>query len=227
MFRIKCFLFGVVLSVCLAQIPVHAQPKTGLFGSMEIRSSNMKNFGKWTEMWRRHNLPKTDVEPPGEAANQRRCIGEFRLQCSRDAWESFVSVQDTTDPAELLKAVNQYMNRSPYILDPVNWGIPDYWATPDEFFLKDGDCEDYAISKYITLKRLGYDPKKMRLVILQDENLRVAHAVLAVDIDGVFHILDNQVDAVLPDNKILHYRPVYSINEENWWLHRANRFGRK
>lgn len=50
----------------------------------------------------------------------------------------------------------------------------------------------------MTLKRLGIDPNLMRLVILQDENLRIAHAVLAVEVDGVFHILDNQVDTVLP-----------------------------
>ncbi len=227
MFRIKCFLLSVLLFAGFAIGTVQAQPKAGLFGSMEIRSSNMKNFGKWTEMWRRHNLPKTNEVTPEVAAMQHKCVGEYRVQCSRNEWEKFVSEQDTSDPIEMLKAVNQYMNRSPYILDPVNWGIPDYWATPDEFFLKDGDCEDYAISKYITLKRLGYDPKLMRLVILQDENLRVAHAVLAVNVDGVFHILDNQIDAVLTDSKILHYRPVYSINEDNWWLHRANRFRKK
>ena len=125
---------------------------------------------------------------------------------------------------ELLDKVNIYMNRAAYIVDPVNWGIPDYWATPDEFFLKDGDCEDYAISKYITLKRLGVDPDSMRLVILQDENLNVAHAILAVKLGKDTFILDNQVDSVLPDTQILHYRPVYSINESAWWLHRVRKF---
>ncbi len=124
----------------------------------------------------------------------------------------------------MLDKVNAYMNRASYIVDPVNWGIPDYWATPDEFFLKDGDCEDYAISKYVTLKRLGIAPDAMRLVILQDENLKVAHAVLAVSLGDNIFILDNQVDAVLPHTKILHYRPVYSINESAWWLHRMISF---
>ena len=64
----------------------------------------------------------------------------------------------------------------------------------------------------------------MRLVILQDENLNVAHAILAVRLDDQNFILDNQVDAVLPDTQILHYRPVYSINESAWWLHRVRRF---
>lgn len=224
MLRTKLLFLGLALSVILQVGSLEAQPKKGLFGSLEIRSSNMKNFGKWTEMWRRHNLPRQNETPPVGGRQDGKCLGQFKAQCNREEWEKFVAQQDTSDPVELLKAVNRYMNRSPYILDPVNWGIPDYWATPDEFFLKDGDCEDYAISKYITLKRLGYDPNMMRLVILQDENLRIAHAVLAVKVDNSFYILDNQVDAVLADSQILHYRPVYSINEASWWLHRAKRF---
>lgn len=211
-------------------VPISAQT-TGLFGSREIASTNMKSFDKWTDLWRRHNLQRAEsaTEDPLPSSVERNCRGRNRAKCSREAWETFLSEQQHADAAptiELVNAVNRYMNRSPYIVDPVNWGIPDYWATPDEFFLKDGDCEDYAISKFVTLKRLGIDPNLMRLVILQDENLRIAHAVLAVEVDGVFHILDNQVDTVLPHTQILHYRPVYSITEGGWWLHQVRRFGR-
>ncbi len=216
---------------------------SGLFGSREIHSTNMKSFNKWSGVWRRQNLQRadaaTDTATPANTntnANDR-CRGRERLKCSREAWDKFIDDQRIKGPAsadaadtvltvELLSAVNLYFNRSTYIVDPVNWGVPDYWSTPDEFFMKDGDCEDYAISKFITLKRMGIDTAKMRLVVLQDENLRAAHAVLAVELDGTFHILDNQVDTVLTHDKILHYRPVYSINESNWWLHQVKRFGR-
>lgn len=214
-----------------------AYASTGLFGSREIHSTNMKSFDKWTELWRRHNLEQSDVKlaESQTTPQERNCRGRNRIKCSREAWEAFIDEQQSKRPEglpngaadlALVKAVNLYMNRSTYIVDPVNWGIPDYWATPDEFFLKDGDCEDYAISKFVTLKRLGVDPAIMRLVVLQDENLRIAHAVLAVEIEGEFHILDNQVDTVLPHTAILHYRPVYSINEQGWWLHQVRRFGR-
>lgn len=219
-----------VLWLAGTSLPSSAQT-TGLFGSREIASTNMKSFDKWTDLWRRHNLQRAEsaTEDPLPSSVERNCRGRNRAKCSREAWETFLSEQqhgDTAPTIELVNAVNRYMNRSPYIVDPVNWGIPDYWATPDEFFLKDGDCEDYAISKFVTLKRLGIDPNLMRLVILQDENLRIAHAVLAVEVDGVFHILDNQVDTVLPHTQILHYRPVYSITEGGWWLHQVRRFGR-
>jgi predicted transglutaminase-like cysteine proteinase len=204
-----------------------AASKIQLFGSREIRSRSVKSFNKWTEMWRRHNLPREETTAPEDKTPPKtrlKCIGAARLECGRADWEKFVNESSGLDVEALLPKVNEYMNRSPYIVDPVNWGIPDYWATPDEFFLKDGDCEDYAISKYVTLKRLGVDPSIMRLVILQDENLRAAHAILAVQINGVYMILDNQVNSVLPDTKILHYRPVYSLNESGWWLHHKRRF---
>ncbi len=201
-----------------------AQTREGLFGSREIKSRSMKSFDKWTGMWRRHNLAKAEEMPEQESSVELNCRGKNRLKCGKKSWEKFITEQEGNSDIERLKAVNKYMNRYPYIVDPVNWGLPDYWATPDEFFLKDGDCEDYAISKYVTLKRMGVPPETMRLVILQDQNLRVAHAVLAVDIGGEYLILDNQVDAVLPDTQILHYRPVYSINESNWWLHQVKRY---
>ncbi|WP_262693659.1 transglutaminase-like cysteine peptidase [Kordiimonas aquimaris] len=231
----------LLISLCLLAgfYPVGAQ-QAGLFGSREIRSTNMNSFDKWTELWRRHNLQRTQNEQarsPARMSAEENCRGRNRVICNRDAWESFIAEQNTAISSEasaqqdytpvtpeLLSAVNVYMNRTTYVVDPVNWGIPDYWATPDEFFMKDGDCEDYAISKYITLKRLGVDPSLMRVVVLQDENLRVAHAVLAVFYNGTFYILDNQVDGVLPHEKILHYRPVYSINESAWWLHQVRRF---
>jgi len=206
-----------------------AAKKVQLFGSREMRSRSVRSFNKWTEMWRRHNLPRTSEEQVTERTNgpANNCRGAARVECSRDAWNKFVEEHKGAPLSELLSSVNHYMNRSTYIVDPVNWGIPDYWATPNEFFLKDGDCEDYAISKYITLKRLGVDPKDMRLVVLQDENLRAAHAILAVKYDGKYMILDNQVNSVLPDTQILHYRPVYSINESGWWLHHKKRFAVK
>ena len=200
--------------------------KLKLFGSREMKSRKVKSFNKWTSMWRRHNLPKATEEQLAQRKQTRElsCAGIARIECSREAWDKFIAEQKDVPLGDLLTAVNQYMNRTTYIVDPVNWGIPDYWATPDEFFLKDGDCEDYAISKYVTLKRLGVDPMDMRIVVLQDENLRAAHAVLAVRYEGKYMILDNQVNSVLPDTQILHYRPVYSINETGWWLHHRRRF---
>jgi predicted transglutaminase-like cysteine proteinase len=142
--------------------------------------------------------------------------------CYKKQWMGFLATLKNKNTKEKVKAVHKYMNDAEYILDIVNWGIQDYWATPYQFFVKDGDCEDYAIAKYLSLKSLGFPPNKMRVVVLQDTNLGVIHAILAVYLGGEILVLDNQLDQVVSDNKIHHYTPIYSINESGWWRHRKN-----
>ncbi|WND04140.1 transglutaminase-like cysteine peptidase [Temperatibacter marinus] len=227
--------------------PSSDQPKaTGLFGYRELRYTKMGGFKKWLNVLERQNVPaqeqirvaKTKSTVKGrntirlpnsfngrtlaEKKGQTDCSRFNRVACRKNEWNTLIANQITAIKAggskkEVLDAVNLFMNNTPYIVDPRNWGVPDYWATPTEFFFKDGDCEDYAISKYVTLKRIGLEAGNMRLLVGQDNNSRVEHAVLAVKIEGLDYILDNQVNEVLPHTKIRHFTPVYAINEEAWW----------
>jgi predicted transglutaminase-like cysteine proteinase len=72
----------------------------------------------------------------------------------------------------------------------------------------------------MSLRTLGFTNSEMRIVVLQDMNLRVGHAILVVNVGGQALVLDNQVRNVVRAETIHHYRPIYSINEHNWWLHR-------
>ena len=117
-------------------------------------------------------------------------------------------------------AVNAYMNRKRYIIDPRNYGVRDYWATPAQFLSRNGDCEDYAIAKYMSLRSLGFKDSQLRIVVLQDLNLDLAHAILVVYHNGRAYVLDNQIETVVPADRVYHYKPYYSINEHYWWLHR-------
>ena len=58
------------------------------------------------------------------------------------------------------------------------------------------------------------------MVVLQDLNLRIPHAILIVNVDGRQLVLDNQIPQVVEAATIRHYRPIYSVNETSWWLHR-------
>ena len=116
--------------------------------------------------------------------------------------------------------VNRFANYAPYVTDPVNYGVPDYWATPIQFLNKDGDCEDYAIIKFMSLRALGFDNDQMRVVVLLDMNLNAGHAVLIVYLDGTAWLLDNQVRDVVRADVVHHYHALYSVNETTWWLHR-------
>ncbi|MGH6962235.1 MAG: transglutaminase-like cysteine peptidase, partial [Dongiaceae bacterium] len=177
-----------------------------LFGTRELHSSSLRMFPKWRGMLERFE---------GELA---KCQSGT---CSPKTWQSFVSRLRDADPMTQLREVNREMNAKRYIVDPVNWNLPDYWATPFQFLRKNGDCEDYAISKYMALRDLGMPIDDMRIVVLQDLNLRIAHAVLVVYLDGKAYVLDNQISRVVPATSIRHYQPAYSINEQGWWLHRS------
>jgi len=192
----------------LATLPDMAEAR--LFShSSETKSTDISAFTKWTKVLKRH--------PSHLRKLSAKCSGNAR--CKKQHWEDALAGFKGKSKVDQIKAVNRYMNKTPYVRDIVNWGMEDYWETLFEFFTRNGDCEDYAIAKYVSLKKLGFDTKKMRVVILNDRNLGVLHAVLVVYEGGKRYILDNQIKTVLTDNRIHHYKPIYSINEYAWWRH--------
>ena len=138
-------------------------------------------------------------------------------------WDSFKEKAKGKSPMDLLRYVNSFWNTWPYKEDIVNWGTEDYWAIPAEFLKKSGDCEDYAIIKYFTLKELGIPPENMRIVVVRDTVRNLAHAVLAVYLNGDAYILDNLSNAVLSHSRIRQYSPQYSVNEMGRWAHLKGR----
>jgi len=52
-----------------------------------------------------------------------------------------------------MKLFNRFWNKVPYYSDLDHWKVEDYWATPIEMLASNGgDCEDYSIAKYFSLK---------------------------------------------------------------------------
>ena len=113
------------------------------------------------------------------------------------------------------------MNAKRYVSDAKNYGQNDYWATPVEFFKRGGDCEDFAIAKYTALKALGVPESRLRIAIVQDMQKNIPHAILIVYTDNGPLILDNQIKSAISASKISHYKPIFSINQDAWWLHTA------
>lgn len=189
-----------------------AKSAPSLFGSREVRSSKLSLFPKWRGALSRHfNEAKLPDKSCTETAFNR---------CHLRQWKKFLHGLSGIDKISQIKAVNHFFNRQRYIIDPKNYGVPDYWATPFQFMTRNGDCEDYAIIKYFSLRSLGFSADSMRIVVLQDLNLGLAHAILVVYLGNKTLVLDNQVATVVNATSIRHYRPIYSINEKHWWLHR-------
>ncbi|WP_161539751.1 transglutaminase-like cysteine peptidase [Paramagnetospirillum kuznetsovii] len=187
-------------------------PPWALFGTQETRSDNMSLFKKWTDAVERSTSEKT--------AREGSCQEGRMNTCHYKEWQAFVETLRGTRRITQLREINGWLNRARYITDPVNYGMDDYWASPGEFLEKNGDCEDYAIAKYMSLKQLGWPVVGMRVVAVQDLNLKAGHAILVVDLDGVLYLLDNQVREVVEANTVKHYNPMFSINESAWWRHK-------
>ena len=138
-------------------------------------------------------------------------------------WDNFKSKAPQGNKMELLRYVNSFWNTWPYVEDIVNWKQEDYWEIPAEFLKKSGDCEDYSIIKYFTLKELGVAPESMRIVVVRDTIRNFAHAVLVVYLNGDAFILDNLSNSVLSHTKLRQYSPQYSVNEFGRWAHMKGR----
>ena len=183
-----------------------------LFGTREIAKTDLEPFPKWTGSLERFFKERE--------ANKGPCEKTATNKCYYTTWAKFMRSVKDKDPLEKIEAVNTFMNGAKYIVDSINWGIKDYWETPGEFFAQFGDCEDYSVTKFLTLRLLGFKSEQLRIVIVEDLNLKVAHAILAVYVGDQILILDNQIKQVVDSATIRHYKPIYSVNQDGWWLHK-------
>src|SRR5215469_2499210 len=87
--------------------------------------------------------------------------------------------------------------------DLTQWGVDDRWSAPLVTFTTErGDCEDYAIAKYVALSAAGISPQDIRLVVVRDTAAGKSHAVVAVRLDGDWLILDNRRLALVRDREL-------------------------
>jgi predicted transglutaminase-like cysteine proteinase len=199
----KKVIFCLILSIATLYIDV---ANAGLFGSMERKNRDLGEFPKWTGMLQRLQI------------DENTC--DSRQNCRNSKWNNFIQSQKgNPDKIATLRAVNRFINDVKYVDDRASWKESDYWETPYQFFSKGGDCEDYAIAKFVTLLKIGFDNDDMRVVVLNNTHVNTIHAVLVVYVNGKAYLLDNQIPIVTEAKEINYYHPIYSINETNWWKH--------
>jgi predicted transglutaminase-like cysteine proteinase len=111
------------------------------------------------------------------------------------------------------------MNRLPYNTDADLYGRPDYWASPLEFLVNGGDCEDYAIAKYVSLRMLGVPDEDMLITVGWSQEQDAHHAVLVVDADpdengALPVVLNNTTNVVTLDAElaVATLAPLFSVN---------------
>jgi len=146
-------------------------------------------------------------------------------------WQSLIKLTQNLPEQEKLKRVNDFFNKHiEFVSDDYLWGVTDYWATPLEALSKGaGDCEDYSIAKYFTLKELGVPESKMRITYVKAIELNQAHMVLTYfERPGVIPVvLDNLNPVIKLASKRDDLLPVYSFNGSGLWLAKSRGMGKK
>ena len=135
-------------------------------------------------------------------------------------WDQVMRSYVDAPQADKLRRVNDFFNTVPWIWDDEHWGKRDYWATPLEMLgTHGGDCEDFAIAKYVSLVKMGVEQEKLRIVYVRAPQLNVPHMVLAYyrSPDAIPLILDNLNPQILSADKRPDLIPVYSFNAAGLW----------
>ncbi len=140
-----------------------------------------------------------------------------------EGWRELVRLgqRQRWEEAQSLRTVNDFFNRLLFIDDVKLWGQTDYWAIPLEFLgAAGGDCEDYSIAKYFTLRELGIPEEKLRMVYVKALRYQQFHMVVAYYAapSAVPLILDNIDGSIKLATQRPDLVPIFSFNGTNLWL---------
>lgn len=133
----------------------------------------------------------------------KRFLAVIEKAAARKGW---------TQIAELNRAINLTIKP---VDDMTQYGVPDLWASPLMTFASNaGDCEDYAIAKYVALREIGFGDDDLRLVIVHDRSANEDHAVTAVRYANRWLILDNKTLDIRQDDSVAQFDPLFVIDRE-------------
>ena len=174
-----------------------------------------------------------------EAASQAALLQFTRIQYGAQAvervrnWFSLMLGASQVGERDKLKQVNEFFNRIPNTSDQAQWGKLDYWATPLELIgTNGGDCEDFALAKYFTLRELGVPDERLRLTYvrayLPATKEMQSHMVLTYHTapDAEPLVLDNLTNAIKLASERKDLAPTYSFNGAQLWASKLRGSGR-
>jgi predicted transglutaminase-like cysteine proteinase len=192
----------------LAATPDIISRSTEPFG----RTASVRSEGALREKWRGVALKLDD-----EAVQLALCDGD-RDRCVSPAALQLLGIVDNArarDGRARLGEINRAINLAIRPMsDLAQYGEIDVWSSPLVTFARGaGDCEDYAIAKFVALRLAGVAPADLRIVIMRDTIHGEDHAVAAARLDGRWLTLDNRRMAMVEDAQLRNYRPTFVIDQ--------------
>lgn len=158
-------------------------------------------------------------------------LEKVRQRYSEEAYQHILRLRELSQQldraSELTKVaqINDFVNQNVLFVDDIDlWSIEDYWATPLETLGRGaGDCEDFSITKYMLLKKLGVSQDKLRITyvkaVMRSGVIR-AHMVLAYYVTPTSDplILDNLSFDLSPASRRTDLSPVFSFNDQGLFV---------
>ena len=202
-------LVGLLLAIlCLpAQAAESRGDEAGFLAGASGRHNGVASLPQWTHILAQYEKNKGTYalcrENPSQCPSERIAV-----------WQQFVGGAKGQPDFRQIAYVNHWINRMPYRQDDLVYGDNDHWASIEEFLAYAGDCEDFAIMKYITLRELGFAAKDLYITMVYDVFSGTDHAFLVVKSDGVEYIMDNREGGTDPALFSRRYKPHFAFNED-------------
>src|ERR1700694_3529522 len=165
-------------------------------------------WGKWLEVERK--LDDERVQLALCDGDRERCVSPAALQ--------FLAIVDNARAREGRARLGEFKRAINLAIRPMSdmaqYGAIDMWSSPLVTFAHGaGDCEDYAIAKFVALQLAGISPDDLRIVVLRDTVRGEDHAVAAARLDGRWLMLDNRRMAMVEDAHARNSRPLFVIDQ--------------
>jgi predicted transglutaminase-like cysteine proteinase len=193
----------------------------GSTGSSELTAGSVEPFGLFASTLSAGGLREkwlgVERKLDDERVQLALCDGD-RDRCASPAALQFLAIVDNAkarDGRARLGEINRAINLAIRPMsDLAQYGAIDVWSSPLVTFTNGaGDCEDYAIAKFVALRLTGISPDDLRIVIMRDTVHGEDHAVAAARLDGHWLTLDNRRMAMVEDAYIRNYRPLFVIDQ--------------
>jgi predicted transglutaminase-like cysteine proteinase len=142
--------------------------------------------------------------------DRERCVSPAALQLL-----AIVDNARARDGRARLGEINRAINLAIRPMsDLAQYGQIDVWSSPLVTFTTGaGDCEDYAIAKFVALRLAGVSPEDLRIVVMRDTIHGEDHAVVAARLDDHWLTLDNRRMTMVEDAYVRNYRPLFVIDQ--------------
>jgi predicted transglutaminase-like cysteine proteinase len=186
--------------------PVRSAPEP--FGGSTVRMTAGGVWSKWSGV-------AADIRAEGDTLARCR---DSAFACPPAAQKFLAVIADgrARDGRARIGVINRAINLAIQPMsDLAQWGVPDRWSAPLETLASGrGDCEDYAIAKYVALREAGVAEDDVRLVIVRDLGLGEDHAVVVVRFDEKWVVLDNRRLTLIEDVDMPRVVPLFVLDHD-------------